>query len=95
MHQPLSVMAINPPDPEESELLESECEGLMEAEGDGYLGKARQGESHSFEEIDSLGCLCCSFSRGDLHHHFPTGNSRAGAGKLVLPPLPPLSLRCR
>lgn len=70
--QPRSVMASNPPDLEESLLSESKCKGLMEAEGDGYLGRAHQGESHSFEEIDNLGCLCCSFSRRWLHHHFIT-----------------------
>lgn len=57
------VMASNPADRGEGELLESKCEGLMEAEGDGYLGRAHQGESHSVEEIDNMGCLCCSFSR--------------------------------
>lgn len=64
----------------------------MEADGDGYLGRARQGESRSCEEINNLGCLCCSFSRGCLHHHFPTGNRGASMGKLILPPCPSVDL---
>lgn len=81
-----------PQHPEENELSESKCKGLMEAECDGYLGRARQGESHSFKEIDNLGCLCCSFSRGCLRCHFPAGNSGAIVVKFMLPPLPSADL---
>lgn len=65
-------MASNPPDPEETLLSESNCKGLMEAEGDGFLGRPHQGEWDSFKEIDNLGCLCCSFSRHCLHHFITT-----------------------
>lgn len=95
MHQPLCVTASNPPDPEERELSESKCKGLMEAEGDGYLGSARQGESCSFKQLIIWDAYAAHFQGVVFLTTFQLEIvGPAQASSFFLPP-PQLTLQCR